>query len=261
MQISAVIIARDEEAKIGNAIRSVLWADEVLVVDSGSVDETRSIAESLGARVIQQEWLGFGGQKQFAVDLAQNDFILSLDADEAVSDRLAEEIRSVLRSGDALDAYYIPRLAFYLGRPIRHCGWYPDRQLRLFDRTKGEWSRSKVHESVILGPDARVGSLKHDLLHYSIDSISQHAEMIHSRYAPLSAEQMHQDRVKTSIAKIGMLPIWTFFYTYVLRLGVLDGLAGLAISGFASYNVFLKHLLLYELNMANSTTISDSETS
>ncbi|QQS33173.1 MAG: glycosyltransferase family 2 protein [Acidobacteriota bacterium] len=261
MRISAVIIARDEEAKIGNAIRSVLWADEVLVVDSGSVDGTRAVAADLGAKVVYQEWLGFGGQKQFAVDSARNNMILSLDADEAVSDKLADEIRSIVQTGDVLDAYYMPRLAFYLGRPVKHSGWYPDRQLRLFDRTKGEWSRAKVHESVIMRPDARVGVLKNDLLHYSIDSVSQHAEMIQSRYAPLSAEQMHQDGIRTSIVKIGILPIWTFFHTYVLRLGVLDGLAGLAISGFASYNVFLKHLLLYELGISGSTTKSGSETS
>ncbi|MBX3292655.1 MAG: glycosyltransferase family 2 protein [Acidobacteria bacterium] len=261
MKISAVIIAKNEEAKIGNAVRSVRWADEVVVVDSGSLDGTPAIAESLGARVLYQEWLGFGGQKQFAVDSAQYDMILSLDADEVVSDKLAEEIGSLASNGEMLDGYYIPRLAFYLGRPVKHCGWYPDRQLRLFDRTKGEWSRAKVHESVIMKPDARVGSLKNDILHFSIDSIYQHAEMIQSRYAPLSAAQMHQDGMRTSIAKIGILPIWTFFHTYLLRFGVLDGLAGLAISGFASYNVFLKHLLLHELSISGSTTKTGSETS
>jgi glycosyltransferase involved in cell wall biosynthesis len=247
VQISAVIITKDEEAKIGNAIKSVQWADEVLVVDSGSSDRTLEIAKNLGARVIEQEWLGFGKQKQFAVESANNDLIFSLDADEVVSPELANEIRQLASEGTKHDGYIIPRLAFYLGRPIRRCGWYPDHQLRLFDRRKGAWSESKVHESVQMDAWASVGKLNHDLLHYSIDSVAQHAEMIQQRYAPLSAAEMLKSGRSTSKFKIATLPIWTFFHTFVLRLGFLDGFAGLVISAFASYNVFLKHLLLYEL--------------
>lgn len=261
MQISAVIIAKNEESKIAAAVRSVIWADEVLVVDSGSSDRTPEIAESLGAKLIFQEWLGFGPQKQFAVDSARNDMILSLDADEAVSPALQQEIKTLLESGNPRDGYYIPRLAFYMGRPIRHSGWYPDHQLRLFDRRKGQWSKAAIHESVTLVPNASVGHLKNDIFHYSIDSMAQHAAMIQTRYAPLSAEQMFAIGRRTSGLKIALLPIWTFLHTYFLRLGFMDGIAGLAIAGFASYNVFLKHLLLYEMISNETTTNSDTQTS
>jgi 4-hydroxybenzoate polyprenyltransferase len=133
--------------------------------------------------------------------------------------------------------------------------------LRLFDRRKGKWSNASIHESVTLSGDATVGYLKNDIYHYSIDSITQHAAMIQTRYAPLSAEQMHRKGRKTSGMKIALLPIWTFLHTYFLRLGFMDGIAGLAIAGFASYNVFLKHLLLYEMISTGTTTISDAHAS
>ncbi|MGH7784117.1 MAG: glycosyltransferase family 2 protein, partial [Candidatus Binatia bacterium] len=149
MKISAVIIAFNEEGKIADAIRSVSWADEILVVDSESTDATRQIASDLGARVVIRSWLGFSKQKQFAVDAAKNDWIFSLDADERVSDVLKTEILSLLE-GDKTDAdgYRMPRLSFYMDRPIRHSGWYPDRQLRLFDRRRAGWNERLVHESV-----------------------------------------------------------------------------------------------------------------
>src|SRR5947208_5213000 len=128
MKISAVIIAGNEEAKIADAVRSVDWADEVLVVDSESTDRTREIAESLGARVIEREWPGFSAQKQFGADSAENDWIFSLDADERVSAGLKAEILAIRDADESADAYRIPRLAFYLGRPVRHGGWYPDWQ-------------------------------------------------------------------------------------------------------------------------------------
>ena len=134
VKISTVIITLNEEENIARAIRSVAWSDEIVVVDSGSTDATRKIAAELGARVIEQEWLGFGAQKQFGVDAAANDLIFSLDADEEVSNELAFEVGQLIESDELADGYRIPRLAVYLGRKIRHGGWYPDRQLRLFDR-------------------------------------------------------------------------------------------------------------------------------
>lgn len=246
MGVSAVIIAKNEEKKIANAIKSVLWADEVVLVDSGSTDRTVDIAARLGVRVIEHQWVGFGPQKQFAADAAENDWILSIDADEVVTPELSQEIRQTLSSGPQHDGYYLPRLAYYYGRPIRHCGWYPDWQLRLFDRRLGKWSGAVIHESVMMPANASVAKLRNDLLHYSIDSFAEHAKMIQERYAPLSAEQMLKIGKRTNMAKTMFLPAWTFFHSYVVRLGFLDGFAGFAISGFAAYNVFLKHLMLME---------------
>ena len=184
MHISAVIIAFNEENDIADAINSVAWADEVLVVDSESTDRTVEIAQSLGAKVLVQSWLGFSAQKQFAVDAAANDWILSLDADERVSTALRDEIADLKVEGPNADGYTIPRLSIYLGREIRHGGWYPDRQLRLFHRRRGRWNSRIIHESFSLQPDAVEGRLRNDLLHFSVKSIEHHARMIAERYAP-----------------------------------------------------------------------------
>ena len=246
MKISAVIVTFNEEEKIADAIRSVAWADEILVVDSESVDHTREIARELGARVMIEKWRGFSGQKQFATDQASNDHIFSLDADERVSDRLKDEIVKIRDSGVTVDGYRIPRLSTYLGREIHHSGWYPDWQLRFFDRTKGRWKDVAVHESIEMAEGATVSQLSGDILHFSIDSVKQHAEMIDTRYAPLSAQAMFDRGTRTSLLKIALSPVITFLQTYLIKLGVLDGFAGLVISYFAAYNVFLKHLLLWE---------------
>lgn len=246
MKVSAVIIAFNEETKIADAIRSVQWADEVLVVDSESTDRTREIAESLRAKVLIKPWLGFGPQKQFAVQSAEFDMVLSIDADEVVTASLRDEIRDVLSGPDPLAAYRMPRLASYLGREIRHSGWYPDAQIRLFDRRKGGWKQSIVHESVEMENGVRVGLLKGDIVHNSFDGIRQHAEMISTRYAPLSAEAMFAAGRRTGVLKIAFAPIAAFVSSYVFRLGFLDGPAGLIIAYFAAYNVFLKHVLLWE---------------
>jgi len=148
VKISAVIITFNEESKIADAIRSVAWADEVLVVDSESTDHTTEIARDLGARVIVVKWRGFAAQKQYATDQASHDHIVSLDADERVSDKLKAEIIEIRDSGVGSDGYRIPRLSTYLGREIRHSGWYPHRQLRFFDRTKARWKTVPLHHTI-----------------------------------------------------------------------------------------------------------------
>jgi glycosyltransferase involved in cell wall biosynthesis len=165
VKISAVIITFNEEKNIGDAIRSVDWADEVLIVDSESTDRTREIAANLGAKVITRPWPGFAAQKQFAVDSASNDWILSLDADERVAETLRREIESVREKGPDKVGYTIPRLSIYLGREIRHGGWYPDRQLRLFDRRTGKWKSRVIHESFAMAEGSTVGQMNGDLLH------------------------------------------------------------------------------------------------
>ncbi len=247
MQISAVIIAFNEESDIAEAIESVSWADEVLVVDSESTDRTREIAESLGARVLIQPWLGFSAQKQFAADSASFDWILSLDADERVSPALRDEIVRLKTDGHTADGYTIPRLSIYLGREIRHGGWYPDRQMRLFDRRKGRWNSRIIHESFVLGEDARIGTLKNHLLHFSVKSVEHHARMVAERYAPLSAKQSFEEGKRTSLFN-ALLAGWAaFLRAYIFRLGFLDGRQGYMIAYFAMHNARMKHLIMLEL--------------
>lgn len=245
MQISAVIIAFNEEEKIARAVESVKWADEILVVDSESTDRTRQIAESLGARVVVQKWLGFSKQKQFATDAARFDWIFSLDADEAVSDQLKGEILKLKNSSGSADGYRIPRLSFYLDRPVLHGGWYPDWQLRFFNRKKGKWKEVMIHESVEVA--GKIAKLRGDILHFSIDDAAHHHRMIGTRYAPLAAEQMLARGRTTSPLKIATVGLIAFLQTYFLKLGFLDGLAGFCIARFAAHHAFLKHLILWEL--------------
>ena len=247
VKVSAVIITFNEERNIADAIRSVAWADEILVVDSESRDRTREIAESLGARVIISPWPGFAAQKQLATDSAKNDWILSVDADERVTDELRNEIAALRNSPPAFDGYTVPRLSIYLGREIRHGGWYPDRQLRYFDRRRGRWKNRVIHESFDLNDGSRVGRLSGEFLHYSVESPEHHARMVVERYAPLSAQQMLADGKRTSRFNAIVSCVSTFLRTYILKLGVLDGFPGLLIAYFAAHNSLLKHLILLRL--------------
>ncbi len=192
MNISAVIIAGNEEQKIADAIRSVDWVDEIIVIDSESTDRTRDIAESMGAYVVTRPWPGFSAQKQFGVDVASFDWILSLDADERISPELRDEILNVRNIPMSLraDGYKMPRLSFYMGRPIRHCGWYPDWQLRLFDRRKGKWKDVLVHESFQMTPDAKIEKLKCSIFHYSSEGAEHHHQMIRKRHGPRAARKL-----------------------------------------------------------------------
>jgi glycosyltransferase involved in cell wall biosynthesis len=252
VKISAVIITFNEEKNIAAAIGSVAWADEILVVDSESTDRTGEIAESCGAKVITQSWPGFAKQKQFAVDSAANDWILSLDADERISDKLRNEILAV-RDRDrtnGISGYKIPRLAYYMGRPIRHSGWYPDVQIRLFDRTKARWKDVLIHESVQMDEGAAVGRLSGDILHYTVESAAHHHKMIGERYAPLAARQMFESGKRTSPWKVAFSGWLAFVMSYFLKAGFLDGFPGFCIAYFAAHHAFLKHLLLWEMQNA-----------
>jgi glycosyltransferase involved in cell wall biosynthesis len=248
MKISAVIITGNEEHKIADAIKSVDWADEVLVIDSESTDRTREIAESLGARVIKRPWSGFSAQKQFGVEAASFDWILSIDADERISPGLRAEIQNIRRAErQSADGYRIPRLTYYMDRPIRHGGWYPDRQLRFFDRRKGKWKDVLVHESVEMKADAKIENLSGEIIHFTSEGALHHHEMIGQRYAPLAARQMFEIGKRTSPLRIATAGAIAFFSTYVLKMGFLDGLPGFCIARFAGQHAFLKHVRLWEL--------------
>lgn len=248
MKISATIITFNEAANIAHAIESLDWADEILVVDSESTDQTRKIAADCGARVIVQKWLGFGAQKQFAAEQAAHDWIFSLDADERVSDELKQAILKIKNAADATraDGYRISRRTRYMNRWIRGGGWYPDWQLRFYNRTRGAWKIQLVHESVQMNKTARVERLKKDILHYSISDAAHHNQMIAARYAPLAAEQMFERGRRTNKLKIATAGAIAFLQSYVLKSGWRDGFAGFCIAHFAAHHAFLKHLLLWE---------------
>ena len=254
MKISACIIAFNEEKNIAAAIESVDWADEILLVDSHSTDRTREIAATLGAKVLVQDWLGFAKQKQFAIDNAAFDWVLSLDADERISSNLKDELFRLkqLSIKDLSDGYKLPRLAFYMNRPIRHGGWYPDWQMRFFNRTKGAWTDVLIHESFKLRGDAKTEKLSGNILHYSVENAAHHNRMIAERYAPLAARQMFERGRTSSPLKIMTAGFAAFFQTYFLKLGFLDGLAGFCIARFAAHHAFLKNILLWEMQKKNS---------
>lgn len=256
MKISVCIITFNEEKNIRRALQSVLWADEILVIDSESTDATRTIAEKLGATVITQKWLGFSKQKQFAADSAANDWILSLDADEEISPELREEILNLKNSPetDLADGYRIPRLTFYMNRPIRHGGWYPDWQLRFFNRKHGKWKDVLIHESIEIDDQSKTDKLKNSIFHYSIENAAHHSRIITDRYAPLAARQMFEHGRKTSKLRIYTTGFTTFVQTYFLKLGFLDGLPGFCIARFAAHHAFLKHLILWELQNSDLKT-------
>jgi glycosyltransferase involved in cell wall biosynthesis len=248
MKISATIITFNEELNIKAACESVAWADEIVVVDSESTDRTREIAEGGGARVIVNPWPGFGAQKQFAVDQAQHDWIFSLDADERVSDELRKAIESVKQRSDTelADGYLVSRRTFYQQRWIRGGGWYPDRQLRLFNRMRGRWKQRHIHESVAMDSGARVAELNGDLLHYTSTGAAHHHRIIGERYAPLAAQQMYEEGRRTSILGVASAGPAAFIRSFILKGGFRDGFAGFTIASFAAHHAFLKHLMLWE---------------
>jgi len=255
MKITATIITFNEEENIRDACESVNWVDEILVVDSESIDQTRAIAETIGARVIVNSWPGFSQQKQFAVDNANNDWILSLDADERVSPELRNSIEQLAQRPDAqlADGYEISRRTFYQGKWIRGGGWYPDWQLRLFKKTAGHWKQRHIHESVEMISGSRIERLEGDLLHYTVPDAAYHHKMIGERYAPLAARQMFEDGKRTSPLLVASAAPFAFVRSLLLKGGFRDGLAGFSIASFAAHHAFLKQLMLWEMQQSQSS--------
>jgi glycosyltransferase involved in cell wall biosynthesis len=238
VKISATIITFNEERNVSRAIESLRCADEILVIDSGSNDRTVEIAEKLGARVVESPWRGYANQKNLAAEQATHDWILSLDADESLSEALEGEIWQVKKKGADYDAYTMPRMAQYLGKWIRHSGWYPDRKVRLYDRRKARWVGDFVHETVKV--DGRLGHLQSNLLHFTCNSLSEHLKSM-DRYTTLAAEQLLATGAKVTWGRLVLEPPWTFFQTYFLKLGFLDGVEGLAIANMAALYNFVKY--------------------
>lgn len=238
MRISATIITFNEERNLPRAIESLRCCDEILVVDSGSTDRTVEIAEKFGARVMEADWRGYCGQKNYASDQAANDWVLSIDADEALSEDLEGEIWSLKKKGVKYDAYTVPRLAQYLGKWILHSGWHPDRKIRLFDRKKARWYGEYVHESV--QSTGSVGELKGNLLHYTCGSLSEHLKTM-DRYTTLAAEEIVARKKRVGYRQLLLDPPWTFVRSYLLQGGFMDGIEGLSIAYMASLYTYLKY--------------------
>jgi glycosyltransferase involved in cell wall biosynthesis len=261
MKITATIITFNEEKNIRDACRSVAWADEIVVVDSRSTDQTREIAAESGARVVTRDWPGFAQQKQFANSQASHEWVFSLDADERVSDQLKESIEALRNKPEheLADGYYIARRAFYQGRWIRGGGWYPNRQLRLFRKSLARWEGPYIHESVKMNSTARIEKLSGDILHYTGRDAAYHHRMIGERYAPLAARKVFEAGRRASPFKIATAGPAAFIRSYILKGGFRDGLAGLSIANFAAHHAFLKQLMLWEMQRENRQKADDGK--
>lgn len=242
--ISAVLITLNEESRLAAALESVRFCEEVLVVDAHSTDRTREIAAAAGARVLVRAWDGFTPQRNQAVAAARHDWVLAVDADERVTPALRAEIEAMRAAGFAEAGYRIPRVAFYLGRWIRGTDWYPDPQLRLFDRRHGRWTGGLVHESVQV--DGPVGRLRGELEHHTYEDIADHMGAI-DRYTTLWARQAHAEGRRAGPLDGCVASTWAFIRNYVVRRGFLLGEAGLTVSTFNAYYTYAKMAKLREL--------------
>jgi glycosyltransferase involved in cell wall biosynthesis len=254
--LSVVIIAKDAASQIGECIDSVKFADEVLVVDSGSNDATRAIADVAGCRVIEKEWLGFGRQKQFAVGEAKHDWVLCLDIDERVSSALEASIRAVFEpptaSTTSRHAYRMPRRNRFLGRWLTHGEGYPDWSLRLFNRNHASWSNDEVHETVIT--TVEVGQLKGDLMHDSAEDVTMYLAK-QNRYSSLHAQALYGQGVRAGYFKLFLSPMARFIKFYFLRQGFLDGGPGFAHVAIGCFAAFAKYAKLIELSKRDAPQV------
>lgn len=245
--ISAVVITKNEARNVERCLRSLApVADEILVVDDHSTDETASICERLGARVVRQSWLGFGPQKNHGNGLARHDWILSIDADEALDEDLRRAILDAKARGLS-GAYQVSRLNSYYGRFIRHGLEYPDRKIRLFPRAGARWNESLVHEGLLLDERLAVTRLEGHLLHYTYANVAEHVAKA-NRYTSLAAEDALRRGARPSIARMLSSPLAVFFKAYLLRRGFQDGLHGLVLSLLHAHGAFLKHVKLWDLH-------------
>ncbi|WP_338733090.1 glycosyltransferase family 2 protein [Mangrovimonas cancribranchiae] len=251
IKFSGVIITYNEEAKIERCLKSLLpVVDEIIVVDSFSKDNTKSICEKYNITFIEQTFLGYVEQKNFAMNVASHDYIVSLDADEALSETLQKSILE-LKSNWVYDGYYCKRLNYFCGQWIKHTTWYPDKKLRVFNRKKAQWGGINPHDKIILDPvKSKAGFLKGDILHKTYQSYSEFNKQVEN-FTTISANSYFKLGKKAPIYKIVLNPTWAFFQSYIIKLGFLDGLNGLIISVQTANTRFLKYIKLRELIKQN----------
>jgi len=247
-RISCTIICCDEEAYIRDALESVKWCDEIIVVDSFSRDRTLDICREYTDRIYQHAWPGFVEQKAFALAQTRFPWVFNLDADERVSPDLRREIEAVLER-PAADGYYVPRLVYYLDRWWWRGGWYPDYRLRLFQRDKVVWGGVDPHEKVIL--HGRSARLRGPLLHYTYRDIADHVATING-FTGVAARELELRGQQVTIGDLLLRPLWRFLRFYVLRRGFMEGLAGLFVAQSAAFYVFAKYAKLWEVTRART---------
>lgn len=245
-KLSAVIITQNEERNIGRCIDSLTGvADEIVVVDSGSCDQTEQICKEKGAIFQHHDWAGFSGQKNYAETLASGDWVLSIDADEALSPALQAEVKELKQLTPQDQAFRLKRLTNFCGSWIRHCGWYPDAKVRIWPRGKASWAGS-IHETIEFVSAPRITTLKGDLLHYSYYSIDELAAR-QPKYYTLGAQEALAKGKRCSAAALVARTAWTFLRDYVIRLGFLDGYAGYVVCKMNAHYTFMKYATLREL--------------
>ena len=243
-RLSVCIITRDEEDRLRACLESVRWADEIVVVDSGSEDRTREIAAEFTDRVIEREWPGHVQQKSFAVEQATGEWIFALDADERCTPELADEIRAIVAGGGRGEAAFrIPRRLFYMGRWLRFGGWSPEHKVRLFRKGRARWGGRNPHDHVI--PEGPTGALEGSILHYSYRDLADQMRQTAS-FTRIAAEEMAAAGRRTGLLEILFRPAWAFVHRYLIRLGFLDGMPGFLMAANHSFTVFLKYARLWE---------------
>ncbi len=241
--VSVVIITRDEEEHVEDCLRSVLWADDIVVVDSESHDRTVAICRKFTRRVYVRPWPGFAAQKAFALQLARHRWVLSLDADERVSVALREEILSLMHSGPDCDGYFVPRRSAYLGKWIRHCGWYPGYQLRFFRKRAAAVTPVRVHEGFLI--TGRVGYMKGELLHLSYEDLEEHLDKI-NRYSTLEAMD-RAPRVQAGWHHFLLHPLSEFLRKFVVLKGALEGTHGLVLATMSAFQKMVLYMKMWQL--------------
>ena len=243
-KLSVAIITYNEERNIERALKSVDFADEIIVVDSFSDDMTEEICSRYSVKFSKREFKGHIDQKNHALSLAENSWVLSIDADEEVTAGLKAEIVAILKADITKDGYKMPRRAYYLGRWIKHSGWYPDYNIRLVDKSKAEWIGIDPHDKLSVAGE--VGKLGGDLLHYPYNDLSHHFCTI-DKYTSTAASRLYDKGRRASVIDFTIRPIFTFLKKYILKLGILDGLAGLVIAVTTAFYTFSKYLKLYTI--------------
>ncbi|MGJ8549106.1 glycosyltransferase family 2 protein [Winogradskyella wichelsiae] len=248
LKLSGVIITFNEELNIEKCLKSLAnVVDEIIVVDSFSTDKTKSICKKYNVTFIEQKFLGYTEQKNFALSQTTHNHVVALDGDEALSEMLQKSIIN-LKTNWKFDGYYVNRFNNFCGQWIKHTTWYPEKKIRVFDKTKASWSGYKIHETVNLNSkDSKVGKLKGDILHRNYQSYSEHNQQI-EKFTSISAQAYYDKGKKSSLFKIIVNPTWAFFQSYVIKLGFLDGFNGFYISVQTAHIRFLKYAKLRELN-------------
>ncbi len=245
-QLSVIIITKNESDHIQRCLKSVDWADEIIVLDSGSSDDTVALCKQFTASVFETNWPGFGPQKQRALDKATGDWVLSIDADEQITDELKQEIQLAMQT--ETDGYYIPRLSSYCGKQIKHGGWWPDHVLRLFQRQQGHFTDDLVHERILV--DGTIKKLQNPILH---EAFINPDEVLHkvNNYSTLGAQKLYDQGKSTTLPKAILKGFWTFFKTYIIKASFLDGTQGLMLAISNAEGTYYKYIKLLDLQHRN----------